>query len=368
MSCVGDCLRDGESADHVPVHVQRCVFAKHRRKELQLLTCVDPRRDQMTLSARKRQEVAAQAAKAADKVHGVRTAAVNVLDTAASALCIEDEGLSDVARWRKEQVEQVYARSKVPLGAAKSHGVQLPPQLASGQLAFGACTQGAQQSAKDVIWPQDTAPAAPIARLEPGYRANQGAVDWSRAAVQPDAGFGSKPGTRESAADAFRDPMPVSTASAARVADFKQRRASMLAGAVQPPVSKQQTADDGIDAGALLRGCGLTAEQVQPDANVGRAVHSISPPPVGPNHVFGVATVRGELAPISTLISPGALDAFIEPLSASELADVLSACGLSLPQHTFDSLFAKAAQMDNLLGGDTVRVATFQNVRSQACV
>jgi hypothetical protein len=291
-----------------------------------------------------------------------------VLDTAASALYIEDEGLSDVARWRKEQAEQVYARSKVPLGAAKSHGVQ---QLASGQLAFGACTQGAQQSAKEVIWPQDTAPAAPIARLEPGYRANQGAVDWSRAVVQPDAGFGGVKarGTRESAADAFRDPMPVSTASAARVADFKQRRASMLAGAVLPPaVSKQQTADDGVDAGALLRGCGLTAEQVQPDANVGRAVHSISPPPVGPNHVFGVATVRGELAPISTLISPGALDAFIEPLSASELADVLSACGLSLPQHTFDSLFAKAAQMDNLLGGDTVRVATFQNVRSQACL
>jgi len=288
-------------------------------------------------------------------------------------MCVEDEGISNVERWRKEQAEQVYTLGKVPLGAAKSHGVQLPPQLASGQLAFGAGRHGVQQSAKDVIWPQGTAPAAPIARLEPGYRANQGAVDWSRAAVQPDAGFGGVKArsTRDSAADAFRDPMPVSTASPARVADFKQRRASMLAGAVskQPPaVSKQLTADDGVDAGALLRGCGLTAEQVQPDANVGRAVHSIGPPPVGPNHVFGVATVRGELAPISTLISPGALDAFIEPLSASELADVLSACGLSLPQHTFDSLFAKAAQMDNLLGGDTVRVATFQNVRSQACV
>lgn len=371
MSTVGDCMRDGERAA-TPPHVRR-----------------------------RREEAAAEAARVRSVTHGVNSIVVDALNTAAAALTVDHGIVSDAARWRQEQAEAGYARSRVPLGVPKSHGVVLPPALASGAVAFGADIHGdhsrsirdllLEGSTAGVIFPTD--PVGPgVARLEPGYRATKGAVDWDKAAsgLGPDAAFGAQSARKnggESVADAFKDPGPVSAVSAARVAAFKAKKAAApVAAAVEAlkdhAFGVTSASGDDVDAGQLVRGYGLTAEQVQPDARVGRSQAGAAPVPA--EHAFGVPTVRRDLlpptqrsmadtrsfgddAPMSSLMSPSALDAFRTPLTAAELADLLHATGLEIqPAHVFTALFNKAAQMDNLLGQDKVRVATFQKVRAQA--
>ena len=365
---VGDCLRDAERAPTPP---------RVRRRQ---------------------EEAAAAAARVRGVTHGVKSGVVDALNTVAAALSVDHGIVSDAARWRQEQAEAGCARNKVPLGAPRSHGVVLPPALASGAVAFGADIHGdhsrsirellLEGSTAGVIFP--TEPVAPgVARLEPGFRATKGAVDWAKSAQGPDAAFGasSRKNDAESVADAFQDPAPVSAVSAARVAAFKAKKAAApVAAAVEAlkghTFGVASATSDDVGAGQLVRGYGLTPEQVQPDNRVGHSQAGAAPVPE--SHSFGVPTVRRDLAPpkqrsmsdtrsfgddapMASLMSPSALEAFRTPLTAAELADVLRATGLEIhPPHVYQALFAKAAQMDNLLGQDKCRVATFQKVRASA--
>lgn len=358
-----------------------------RRACAAVCACSLPKPQTLTAS-RKREEAAAAAALVASMTHGKPSAAYDPLATAAAALAVNRDA-SEAQRWRLQQAEQVYASSRVPLGAPVSHGT-MPEGLAS-VVTFGLGKSMPDDphvaEAKEVLFPSTELSGAPVARLQPGYQTGRERVDWAGAVLSRESVFGapSLKGAPDSAASAFAQPPPAIGAGAARVAAFHAKRDStpQPASAGGPAFGVATRADhDAIGAAQLLKGSGLTPEQLVPDARVGHNSRLVEPPP---EKTFGTPSRRSDIpppamrsiadgksygddAPIATLLSPtpNALTAAAPPMARSEMATFYEACGLALPAHTFDELFARAAAADGLGDRDQARLATVQRLRLEA--
>jgi hypothetical protein len=325
-------------------------------------------------------------------VHGAPPSAS--LESAADALRIAPQ--SATAAWHEAQAEAAYARSRVPLGAPVSHGHVLPPELASGQKAFGVGPASGQSLkdaehnslAKATLFPVDAPMGGGPERLAVGYQPGRRPDAAHDRAAGTDAGASGG----ESAADALLGDR-LGAPLAPRVAAYQERRdvkpaavtAARAAGNAAPPfgVSTQPGPSDAGGAGALLRS-GYTAEQLVPDARVGRVAPGAHEAPPPADRTFGVPSVRRDLpppavrgiadsrafgddAPIRSIIAPTANAATqsAPPMSASEMEGLLSAAGVPLPPAAFARLFAAAAAADALPGGKA-RLETLQKLRSAA--
>jgi hypothetical protein len=335
------------------------------------------------------------AAKAEGMVHGVVAPASASLESAAGAMHIAPQ--SATAAWSQAQSEAAYARSRVPLGAPVSHGHVLPPALASGERAFGVGPASGQSLkdaernslAKAALFPVDAPMGGGPQRLAPGYQPGRRPDAAHDRAAGTSAGAAGSGGSAADALVGDRMGEPL----APRVAEYRERRDALpaavanarAAGNAAPPfgVSTQPGPSDAGGAGALLRS-GYTAEQLVPDARVGRVAPGAHDAPPPPDRTFGVPSVRRDLppppvrgiadmrafgddAPIRTIIAPTANAATTSapPMSAGEMEGLLAAAGVPLPPATFARLFAAAAAADALPGGKA-RLATLQKLRAAA--
>lgn len=339
---------------------------------------------------------------------------------------------TDLMRFQLDRLEDVYASTRrEPLGKTYVRGHAIPSGLGE-TIPFGAPggVDARSSAAKELVFPRgadaavmegdaDSSDAHAMyvkthGNYAPGERRRRG-YDWNAAGVDPDAAtFGAATAIGEDGAAKALNPLKDETLRAmsativnARAEAHREmahdalgkvkrlgRGERLPADFVYGAPSRAPTADGELewDAGRLIQG-EYTEEEQAPDPTIGKTMrhqgYKYEPTAVNPERVYGVPSVRTDLAPKDTaargladatsygneataaaLVNPGygAERGVVETdyevaYGREEMRAFYAATGIPLGEDEFEAAFAAAAAAEG--GGDACTLGTFQRARVQ---